>query len=399
MEFLKHTITWLGRQVWEPVKGWVSRRSWFSKCCLLLILFLVVAGLKYPKETGEWLGSAKYYWIAIRGESGRPIPLTITQRRSLDLAINAMTSILRFKTEQLDDLSAWSIGQLLASLPRAETDQVLSNLLSVASKYSMPDQRGFKEFENDLFSQIQVTAWLAYGCAKVGKPFDDRHLEFLLNQQETQGPNPGWWSVYPCDAKRAENASTYATAWCVLSLHELVSRNLVLPSHLRLVKRSIDSGRQWLIGQRISDKVRWYDYSFRGGERMESLSVSGLVMHALHVLDPNGVQTPFNQLDAEWLRTLPSEIPSATYKEVSGLTIQLGPVLLRRDTIRHYVLPWELIATVDAYKNGNLFEKVRALKWIDHLLVKAGEFQTSVNDAYWIAAELLIALIYLDGRT
>lgn len=132
---------------------------------------------------------------------------------------------------------------------------------------------------------------------------------------------------------------------------------------------------------------------------MESLSISGLVLHTFHVLAPYSDLPDMESMDSDWVRSLPSEVWGATYKEVSGVRIEVSPDNNKHETIRHYVLPWALLATVDAYKNANWPEKAHALDWIDRLIKELPELQASTGDAYWISTELLIALLGLEAQS
>ena len=58
-------------------------------------------------------------------------------------------------------------------------------------------------------------------------------------------------------------------------------------------------------------------------------------------------------------------------------------------------LPWMLIATVDAYPNGTIFQKARARNWINAALSKHSVLTADANTENWKRAELLYALKYV----
>jgi hypothetical protein len=391
-------IEWLTGEVAKPVIGWVGTLPWIAKAGFLLLLILVAAIINNPSGARAWANTAKYRWRALRPEDGYPVPLTKEQRETVNKEIGEITLNLSARVKQLDTLNAWSIGQLLAALPSDVTDSSASTLMTVAAKYSMPDGQGFKEDSSDSYPEIHVTAWVAYGYAKAGKSIDDSQILFLLRQQETRGVFVGWWPAYPSHSGIRDYASTYATARSVLALDELLQHNLVPRDYIRGAKDSIEMGRIWLRDQKIEGRTRWMDYPYIDGERMESVSISGLVLHTLHTLDPEKNAADLSPIDSEWITSLPDEVPSAIYKEVSGIRVELSTDNNRRDTIRHYVLPWEILATVDAYRNADWSDRARALAWFDKLIGKLPELEASTKDAYWISAELLIGLNALNGQ-
>ena len=48
-------------------------------------------------------------------------------------------------------------------------------------------------------------------------------------------------------------------------------------------------------------------------------------------------------------------------------------------------LPWMLIATVDAYPNGTIFQKARARNWINAALSKHSVLTADANTENWSA--------------
>jgi hypothetical protein len=404
MKFFKQFVHRLVIQVFGPVFKWIEKRSWFVKFILLNII-LIVTGLlfmlrMYPNEVKAAARSGKYYCRAFLGPRTGAIPLTNLQRQELHRDINGIVQLLKSETMVTNHLNAWSIGQILAALPDTNGVDVL-RLTEEAKKYLVPASFGYKQSLLDNFPQIQVSAWLAYGYGTIGKPIGIGDLDFLLNNQDSQGDNSGWWPFYPCLERHPENASTYVTAWCVLALEEQMSRGLISPDQTNRVETIINNGEVWLREGKVTGRARWYDYPQAPlfGEKMESLSSSALVLHTLHILDSRGERNDFRELDSEWMAGLPNEVPSPAYKEVSGVAVQSSANIRRVDAIRQYVLPAEIIVTVDAYKNANFIQKAHALRWIDQLIDRLPEFQNNIQGAYWISAELLIGLRYMDSGT
>ncbi len=71
-----------------------------------------------------------------------------------------------------------------------------------------------------------------------------------------------------------------------------------------------------------------------------------------------------------------------------------------KDTVRYYVLPWLIVATVDSYKYASFRERIQSLVFVDKLLTNLETFarQMSAEKRPWIAAEYLISLGYLAGE-
>jgi len=180
-------------------------------------------------------------------------------------------------------------------------------------------------------------------------------LEFLLENQKRDG----WWAMYPGSNQEEWNASTDATAMAIWALHEQLP--FLNEDDKQRTIRSISIGAQWLYGQRIANTARWKDYPT--GNAMVSLS--GLTLHVLHLIGTYDLR----DIDRLWLRSLPSALPAADNWESSVRTVFRKPNdPIQSDNVRHYILPWGVIATIDAYPNGNLFERIFALFWLERLL-------------------------------
>jgi len=126
----------------------------------------------------------------------------------------------------------------------------------------------------------------------------------------------------------------------------------------------------------------------------------------VHVLHRLGASTP--DIDREWMRNLPSELPEATAADANpyGVTLlapkdaagnqSLAPS--KRDGVRQLALPWTVIATVDAYPNGGVLDRAKALRLIQELCESLSQVAKPVMSGIpFAAAELEISLRYLKG--
>jgi hypothetical protein len=183
------------------------------------------------------------------------------------------------------------------------------------------------------------------------------------------------------------NASTFGTAWALMGLQAQLRNKLIPETMEEEVSNAIAKGTSWLIRHRSG--TRWKDYPFyEGGKPSDSLS--GLVMHALHLTASASIK----ELEKEWLNSLPSKFPDAQQSFV-GVKLRVGGSI--SEPFVQITLPWLLIATADAYGTGNYFERTRALLWMEHALDQESVIHadTQVND--WWRAEFLLALRYVAG--
>jgi hypothetical protein len=174
-------------------------------------------------------------------------------------------------------------------------------------------------------------------------------------------------------------------------LNGQLSKNLVALTDKENVKRAIEKGLLWLLRTRIEGKARWLDYPFASDGR-ESLSLSGLVLHVLHSLDPSFDR----EIDGLWLQTLPSALPKVSEYDISGHPIDLRSGSIERDNVRNYILAWIIIGTMDAYAGGTLSQRAAALAFVEQVLANVEEMSRQVIGFPWIAAEFLTSLRYIN---
>ena len=154
------------------------------------------------------------------------------------------------------------------------------------------------------------------------------------------------------------------------------------------VEDAIARGVAWLQTTR-ADSGKWKPYPNMANSKVSD-SVSGLVLHTLHVADPSGLR----DLDRDWLSSLPRDPPEATAMEGDFVVLR-GSNIARIDHFKQIELPWMLIATVDAYPSGDVSEKGRARNWIDAALSEHSVLTADATTNEWWRAELLYALKYV----
>jgi hypothetical protein len=211
----------------------------------------------------------------------------------------------------------------------------------------------------------------------------------MLEQQNTDGS----WSIFrnPLTEDRRDYHSTYATAWAVIGLQAELAANLIDDSTRPRVARSLKMATAWLMSQR-SSRSRWKNYPL-APSGIESESLSGLALHALHVADRN---TP--ALERRWLDDLPvrPSKPNEIEWSLEWFRTRDGR---REDHFFGVKLPWLLIATADAYASGNLTQRIHALRWIEQALDHRNMEGALTRDNDPSHAELLLATQYVLSKS
>jgi hypothetical protein len=163
------------------------------------------------------------------------------------------------------------------------------------------------------------------------------------------------------------------------------------------VSNAIRKGSSWLINHR-ANASRWKDYPLNVASQ-DSDSLSGLVMHALHLTASDSI----TQLKKEWLDNLPYKWldnppyrgPPVGDKSQNLIWIPLRAGGAASDSSVQITLPWMLIATADAYGAGNYRERTRALLWMERALDQEAAIHADTQVQNWWRAEFLLAFRYI----
>src|SRR5260370_15353658 len=331
--------------------------------------------------------------VAVRHRDALQLPTL--EAAKVDQAIT--TTISPYLTGELHDAyspknynsdyySAWTVSKMtVALLGGQEADgKTFAELLN---KMRFANCDCWKVVSNQPFQDTATVNWIAFAMAKVGQKLSSGDIATILNNQHN-----GWWPAFSSATDNEANASTYATAWSVLALHEQM-RLGIAESQRREVQAKIDRGKGGLINKKMQGKARWTDYP-NGTPRKEMIGLSGLVVHVLHRLDANT-----RDIDAEWMRDLPADIPKSDDQDANPLFAVMPNGNYAQDNTRQLRLPWTIIATVDAYPNGALSDQARANKWFRRFATQIGpHVATVMSNMPWAASELTIALRYLRRK-
>ena len=200
--------------------------------------------------------------------------------------------------------------------------------------------------------------------------------------------------VSPIGAQRINMLPAYATAWAIIGLSEQIDRAALLsPEDTRRAQGAIVSGVNWLVQHR-SPKARWKPYP-NWPSSVEFDSISGLVLHALHASHLPSTRA----LDMEWLENLPQRRIAASDEErIKGEGELRTPTGSVYDHFIQFPLPWILVATTDAYASGDLWQRSKALQWVETNATDETVKTSDSSENNWWRAELLYALRYMQNH-
>ena len=121
-----------------------------------------------------------------------------------------------------------------------------------------------------------------------------------------------------------------------------------------------------------------------------SESISGVVLHALHQTATGRLR----QIDSEWLDSLPETLLSASDADHTYIWYKSKEAWTNDDYVQ-IRLPWLLVGTVDAYENGSVLQRAKALLWIEDALAQPSIATADTTVENWWRAEILFGLRYV----
>lgn len=313
------------------------------------------------------------------------IPVSSAARARLDSSIASLAGLIRSRAAEVatrPELTAWALAQMWAALhdlPSKGIDGPSLRTLVTATRD--PGCNCWRETADKLPHTL-ASAWVLYSLGMYDQAARPEEIDWFLKRQSPQG----WWSMFPATPSPG-NASTAATAWSVLALHEQLAHKLVSPSQAAEVSAAIDRGAAWLAANAIPGQARWTEYppdqTFERGK--EYLAVSALAIHVLRSV------TGTTKFDGLWLKELPRNSPLPGQDELAKGYVFFGTNQMTIDETRHYLYPWMLRTTIDAYHQGTVMERSHALVWLQDALVHAPMAEDLYKEI-WTTAEVLYSL-------
>jgi len=325
---------------------------------------------------------ARVVWA---GDSAIPLPEpVIAQVRDTAEQIAASLDFYRLGYEP--STFSWSIAQATVAshkLKPFETKRIANFFRAEAD----PSCGCWREIPGHTHPRhVAASGWIIFALAEISEPATSAEISFFTGEQQI-GSEGGWWSVFPVESEDSQHASTYATAWAVLALHKQRSTKGLSTGDDLAARLAIDKGAGWLINRR-EPRARWKDYP-KSTSGKTSESISGFVVHVLHQVWPHNLR----EIDRAWLDNLPTP-PPAVGDADHGYRWITGKDGNHLESIVQIRLPWMLIATVDAYPSGGIWQRVRALLWMEQALQQES-ITAETQERNWWRAELLYALRYV----
>ncbi|MCH5597324.1 hypothetical protein MKP09_05095 [Niabella ginsengisoli] len=368
----------------------IERERIFGRITLAFLSLWLIAILAYFNWETIYFSYKIFFEKDERPVIRKPEKLILITSKLKEEVINSARQVNR-----TSDINTWEASQLLAALYHDpafdQNNNIKIQYLNQAQKSMNKANCSWREMVD--IDDVRATSWIVStnGILGLTNRFSCSTLNFLLSHQDSNGA----WPMFILPKHVRNYSATYATCHALRALHNSLP-NIKDSLFARQIRASIQKGKQWLL-QTIADKshARWSDYEQKEGE-YESLAVSkslsGLSLHTLNILG-NDIDT----LNKNWLRSLEKADAAVdiNLRERSDKNFKTdNTAVAYTDATRQLVIPWQIIATVSAYKDGDFSEKLKANKWIDIVIENLDADKIGKTDRF-AKAEVLIALRYL----
>jgi len=306
------------------------------------------------------LGGARFGRVLLA--QGRIAPLPAEVRRAAHEQAERLAAALDARLDKKRRLAgvAGVSARILIALAEGDAHCASASLARTAEKFfrsvAGPECLCWRKLPDSRYpDDVGVTAWVLWALSDYGIPAHKGEIEFLLSSQMRSGA----WPQFSA-AKQDRFASTYATAAAIVGL---AAQSGLQPDRARSerMRQAMERGAAWLRSGAGPSGASWTDYPAwpDASEQKRLAGVSGFALFALHRAGAPDLAA----LDRDWIRNLPADLP-ADDGEASGKPVRIGRHSYQDDT-PHYALPWMVLATVFAYPNGSLFDKVAATRWLE----------------------------------
>jgi hypothetical protein len=289
---------------------------------------------------------------------------------------------------------------------------------------------------------ITISAWVLFTLAKLGEAPTAGELQFLRETQDGAGA----WNMFNVPfgitadpGLQRPQGSSFATAWVLLALSEMQRHELITDRALNVeMDRRGRHALDYFLrdrSNRDADSQLWSLYPGWKGATDVSIGTSGLVVYALHRFMANFTsaelapyQRELDDTDRAFLAALPvdyAQVPKPNDSDSFGYALAYEPIMshgagparvragsketkqtapnsddaaagIRIDSVASLKLPWMIIGAQTAYPSGNYRARVRAHQFIEQAIGRIDTgLDTALQQHFWMAPELLMALRYL----
>lgn len=388
LDFLSKRAEALIDSLLEPAWQRLLGMSWLRRLGVVILLGLILFAVRNWEDA---LFYAQRGQILVRVALSEPqfIPIgDAAMRTSRETARRIETTLLpELAFAGRPGLEPWPVAQAVAAATRIDSIDT-RRVLEFLRSSSDPSCGCWRQIPGTTHPEnVAVSGWVAFAMARLDGGLSEQSVEFFLTEQSPGG----WWSVFPSEAID-DHASVYATAWAVLGLRAQLEKHLIDPSLQASVEAAVTRAQAWIQSSRLPGSARWKPYPGVGSPPA-FLATSGLALHALHRIDPEGI----GSVDSLWLDGLPSPPPDLSASEVPAVWVNARDGRFE-DSLIQLTYPWVLIATMDAYAHGTLLQRTGAVAWLEQALSDASLRDADTQLPNWWRAELLLALNYLLNR-
>ena len=355
---------------------------------VLSILFIIVLA--------SWNWKDLYFgYVTVLNSNSKPSVRLAKKLDAIvaDLSLQMLQETKHFNVDK--KMGAWEASQMMMAL-KGLMGPSEKNTYHLLTLHSIADSSCCCWVESRNQNDLRPTGWVVSTVSDLGltAKYKCNILHFFLDNQLEDGS----WSMFQIDKKLTQYGSTYATCHVLRALHNSLP-NIANRADKIKVTEAIKKGINWLLSNmRDPQKSIWTDYPKNADyEDFLSLSLSGLVIHTLNLFSGDIVLFKFN---TQWLQNLKNAqaFTAVDHKEQSDMFYKLNSSVSDfEDRTRHLVIPWEIIATVDAFKDGSFTQRFHANNWLDIVVDNLNVKDIEKNPRF-IRAEILISLRYLQNQ-
>lgn len=385
-EYFNKKLEALLESVLEPLWTRVLAAPRRTKIAILLICGAVGSAVAYPDAPRELYTRAEAITRTALSRSQK-IPLSsnlIVKTRSTTKRLSRLVQGDLLKLNVVS-ITPWAAAQAAAAV--ANMESVILDKRAITSfvrSNSVPNCACWTEIPTNTTDaqSIFISGWVMTTLADMDIPATSAEIRYVLDSQNKNG----WWPIFN-GVTQTQYASTYSTSWILLGLLGQKSKGFIIEQDAQSVDAAITDASNWLLSVRLKG-ARWKPYPNLHSSN-ESESISGLVLHVLHLSVPEQVAA----LDNEWIGSLPAATVAASDSENYYLDLEV----VNTRAIDHFVqikMPWMVIATVDAFSSGDIFERTKALLWLERVLDHESVALADAREVSWWRAEILYALRY-----